>query len=96
VADLRIEDAALTDAQATLRTASNRLAPVIRTLQGLDADAVGADPLVGKLQDAQELLSAEFGIIGQALAEVAGHAAAIGATFTDADQQLSQKAKDVR
>jgi hypothetical protein len=56
VADLRITDPALTAAQATLRTAGNRLAPVVRALQGLDAEVVGADPLAGRLQDAQELL----------------------------------------
>jgi hypothetical protein len=51
---LRIEDTALTAAQATFRTAGNQLAPVARTLPGLNADVAGADPLIAKLQDAQE------------------------------------------
>jgi hypothetical protein len=59
VADLRIVDAALSEAQATWRTAGNRLAPVVRALQGLDTQVVGADPLIGKLQEAQELLGAD-------------------------------------
>lgn len=92
VADLRIADAALSEAQATWRTAGNRLAPVARTLQGLDAQVVGADPLVGKLQGAQDLLGAEFGIVGQALAEVADHLPVLNAAFTQADQQLGQAA----
>ena len=93
MADLRITDPALTMAQATFRTAGNRLAPVVRALPGLDAEVVGADPLAGKLQDAQELLGAQFGIIGQALAELADHAAQIDVAFTQADQQLSQAAE---
>ena len=94
--DLRIVDAALSEAQAAWRTAGNRLAPVARALPGLDAEAVGADPLIGKLQDAQELLGAEFGIVGQALTELADHAAGINAAFAQADQRLSQAAGATR
>jgi ABC-type transporter Mla subunit MlaD len=96
VADLRIADAALSQAQATLRTAGNRLAPVVRTLQGIDTEVAGADPLIGKLQQAQQLLGTDFGIVGQALVEVAGHVAEITAAFTQADQQLSQAAGAAR
>jgi hypothetical protein len=96
VTDLRIVDAALSEAQAAWRTAGNRLAPVARALPGLDAEAAGADPLIGKLQDAQELLGAEFGIVGQALTELADHAAGINAAFAQADQQLSQAAGATR
>jgi hypothetical protein len=96
VADLRITDATLTDAQTTLRTAGNRLAPVVRTLPGLDTEVVGAGPLAGKLQDAQELLGADLGIVGQALAELADRASQISAAFTQADQQLSQAAGIIR
>jgi hypothetical protein len=93
VADLRIEDAALTQAQTTLQTAGNRLAPVVQKLRGLDTEVVGADPLIGQLQDAHELLGANLGIVGQALVDLAAHAATINAVFTQADQQLSQVAK---
>jgi hypothetical protein len=95
VADLRIEDAALAEAQATLQTAGNRLAPVVHTLRGLDTEVVGADPLIGQLQDAQEL-GADLGIVGQALVELAARAATINAVFTQADQQLSQVAEAAR
>jgi hypothetical protein len=96
VADLRIEDTALTEAQATFRTAGNQLAPVARTLPSLNTDAVGADPLTAKLQDAQELLGAEFGIVGQALAAVADQLPVINAAFAQTDQQLGQTAGAVR
>jgi len=58
--------------------------------------AVGAAPLAGKLQDGQELLGAELGIVGQALAELADHASQIDAAFTQADQQLSRAAEGAR
>jgi hypothetical protein len=96
VADLRIEDTALTAAQATFRAAGNQLAPVARVLPGLDAEAAGAGPLIAKLQEANELLGADFGIVGQALAAVADHIPAIGAAFTQADQQLGRAAGVVR
>jgi hypothetical protein len=96
VADLRIADTALSAAQAAFRTSGNRLAPVVRTLQGLDPEVVGADPLAGQLKAAQQLLGAELGIIGQALAEVADHVTGIGTVFAQSDQQLSQEAGAAR
>jgi hypothetical protein len=96
VADLRITDPALTAAQGTFRAAGNRLAPVVRALPGLDTEVVGAAPLAGRLQDGQELLGAELGIVGQALAQLADQAAQINAAFTQADQQLSQAAGTAR
>jgi hypothetical protein len=96
VADLRITDPALTAAQGTFRAAGSRLAPVVRALQGLDTEVVGAAPLAGRLQDGQELLGAELGIVGQALAQLADHASQIDAAFTQADQQLSQAAERAR
>jgi hypothetical protein len=96
VADLRITDPALTAAQATFRTAGDRLSPVVRALPALDTEVVGADPLAGKLSDAQQLLGADLGIVGQALAELADHASQISAAFTQADQQLGQAAEAVR
>jgi hypothetical protein len=57
---------------------------------------VGADPLIAKLQEAQELLGAEYGIVGQALAAVADHVPAISAAFGQTDQQLGQAAGAAR
>ena len=93
MADLRITDPALTAAQATFRTAGNRLAPVVRALQGLETEVVGAAPLAGRLQDGQELLGAELSIVGQAQAQLADHASQINTVFTQTDQQLSQAAR---
>jgi hypothetical protein len=96
VADLRITDPALAAAQTAFRTAGDRLSPVVRALPGLDAEVVGAGPLAGRLQDAQELLGADLGIVGQALAELADHASQLSAAFAQADQQLSQAAGAIR
>lgn len=93
MADLRVEDATLAEAQSTFRAASNRLGPIVWTLKGLDAEVVGAAPLAGKLQDAGEQLGADFGIIGQALAELAGKADEINAAFTRTDQNLSRQSR---
>jgi hypothetical protein len=92
VADLRVDGAVLAQVQALLRTAADRLSPVVRTLQGLDPEAAGAAVLAGKLQDAQELLAADIGITGQALAELAAHATAIHTAFTQTDRQLGRAA----
>lgn len=93
MADLRVEDAILTEAHTAFRTASDRLAPVTRALKGLDPEVVGADPLSGKLQEAGDLLAAQTGIIGQALAELASHAGQINAAFAQADQSLALQAR---
>jgi hypothetical protein len=88
--DLRVEDGTLTDAQTALRSAGNRLAPVARSLKGLDCEAAGAAPLVAELRDADDMLAAELGAVGQALVELATHIAEIGAAFGQADQNLSR------
>jgi hypothetical protein len=96
VADLRVEDATLADAQSAFRAAGSRLGPVVRALKGLDSGVVGAPPLAGKLQEADDILAAELGIIGQALAELAAHASQINAAFGQADQTLSVRARTLR
>lgn len=94
--DLRVEDGTLADAQAALRSAGNRPAPVARTLKGLDCEAAGAAPLIAELRDADEMLAAELGTIGQALVELAAHVTEIGAAFGQVDQDLSSQAGAVR
>jgi hypothetical protein len=96
VVDLRVEDATLTEAQSVFRAASNRLAPVVWTVKGLDSGVVGATPLAEKLQDADAILAAELGILGQALAELAAHASQINAAFGQVDQSLSLRARTLR
>ena len=96
MADLRIEDAALTNAQAALRTAGNRLGPVVWAVKGLDSGVVGAPPLAGKLQDASALLAADLGITGQALTELAARVNEIGAEFGGVDQALARQARGAR
>ena len=96
MADLRGEDATLAEAQSAFRAASNRLAPVVWTVKGLDSGVVGATPLAGKLQESDRILAAELGIIGQALAELAAHASQINAAFGQVDQDLSLRARTLR
>jgi hypothetical protein len=96
VADLRVEDATLANAETTFRTASNRLGPAVWALKGLNSGVVGAAPLAGKLQDAQSLLAAELGITGQALAELAARTDEIGAAFGGTDQALAARAGTLR
>ena len=96
MADLRVEDVMLTDAQSVLRAAGNRLAPVARTLKGLDCAVAGAAPLAAELRDADDMLAAELGTIGQALVELAAHVSEIGVAFGQVDQDLSRQARAVR
>jgi hypothetical protein len=42
VADLRVEQQVLTQAEGAFREAANRMAPVARTLNALDTSAAGA------------------------------------------------------
>jgi hypothetical protein len=91
VADLRVEDATLKAAQATFRKASARLEPVVRALKVLNAEVVGADPLTECLHEAHGILSAELGIIGQALAELAADTGAANTSFGQVDQALGQQ-----
>ncbi len=96
MADLRVEDATLAHAQATFRTAGNRLGPVVWALKGLDSGVVGAASLAEKLQEANALLAAELGITGQALTELAARADEIGAVFGGVDQALARRAGAAR
>lgn len=96
MADLRVEDATLREVQATFRTAASRLGPLVRALQGLNADVVGAASLADRLHDTQSLLGADVGITGQALTEVASHASEANTAFGHVDQSLSQQARAAR
>ncbi len=96
MADLRVEDAALANAQAAFRTAGGRLGPVVWALKGLDSGVVGAAPLAEKLTEADALLAAELGITGQALTELAARADEIGAAFGSTDQALARRAGATR
>lgn len=88
--DLRVEDGTLADAQTALRSAGNRLAPAARTLKGLDCEVAGAASLVAELRDADDMLAAELGTIGQGLVELAARISETGAAFGQVDQNLSR------
>lgn len=96
MADLRVEDAILAKSQATFRTGASRLGPVIWAVKGLNGEVVGADPLAQRLHDADGIIAAELGILGQAMTELASHVSQIGSTFGDVDQVLTREARTVR
>lgn len=96
MADVRVENATLTNAETTFRAAGNRLGPAVWALKCLNSGVVGAAPLAEKLQDAHALLAAELGITGQALAELAARTDQIGAAFGGTDQALAAEAGALR
>jgi phage-related protein len=96
MADLRIEDATLAKTQSTFRAAGNRLVPVVGAVKGLNSEVVGAGPLSEGLHNAHGILTADLGIIGQSLTELAAHANEISAAFNQVDQSLTREAKAVR
>jgi hypothetical protein len=86
---LQVEDAALSAAQSTLTQAANRLAPLVRTLNGLDAGVVGADPLSERLHGAHGNLADGIGILGQALADFAKYIGNASTSYNTTDGNLS-------
>lgn len=96
MADLRVEQATLTQARSTFHASGDRLAPVARAVKGLASVVVGAEPLSEGLATAHSTLAVELGIIGQALTELAAHADEINAAFSHTDQALTHEAGTVR
>jgi len=92
MADLRVEDAILTQARSALHTASGRLDPVGQAMKALDATVVGADPLVQSLSDAHRALMIEVAILAQGVAELHDHIGDAGAVFGNVDQVLARDA----
>lgn len=90
VADLRVEDAVLTQAEAGMRAGAHRLGPVSQALQNLDAEVVGAESLSEALHAAHGLLAVAAGVVGQALAELAQHTRDSGTTFANQDAAWAQ------
>jgi hypothetical protein len=86
---LQVEDAALSAAQSTLTQAANRLAPLVKTLNGLDAGVVGADPLSQRLHGAHGNLADGIGILGQALADLATYIGNASTSYSTTDSNLS-------
>jgi hypothetical protein len=87
--NLQVNDAALQAAQSTLSQAANRLEPLVRTLNGLDAGVVGADPLSTRLHGAHGNLADGIGILGQALADLATYIGNASTSYGNTDTNLS-------
>lgn len=90
MADLQVDDATMTHVQAVLRAAAGKLAPVVRVVQGLDDQVVGANPLESMLADANRTLATKLEIIGQALTSLAAGTSQANASYGETDQALSQ------
>jgi hypothetical protein len=88
---LQVDDTALKAAQSTLTQAANRLEPLVRTLNGLDAGVVGADPLSTRLHGAHGNLADGIGILGQALADLAKYIGNASTSYGNTDTNLSQQ-----
>jgi len=89
--NLQVDDAALKAAQSTLTQAANRLEPLVRTLNGLDAGVVGADPLSTRLHGAHGNLADGIGILGQALADLAKYIGNASTSYGNTDTNLSHQ-----
>jgi hypothetical protein len=87
--NLQVDDAALKTAQSTLTQAANRLEPLVRTLNGLDAQVVGADPLSTRLHGAHGNLADGIGILGQALTDLATYIGNAAISYGNTDTNLS-------
>jgi hypothetical protein len=88
-ADLSVDAETLAAAQATLNEAANRLAPVLKSVQSLDAEVVGADPLVQALMEIHSALAAELITMGEGATNLAEYIEGVGKTMDGTDQALS-------
>ena len=96
MADLRVEDATLTHAQAAFRTAGSRLRPRRLGPRGPGLRGRRRDPAGRELPGRDALLAAELEDAGQALTELAARADGIGAAFGGVDQALARWAGAAR
>lgn len=96
MADLRVTDEVMTQAQATFRAAADKLGPVARAAQGLDDQVVGTNALESMLADANPALATKLQIIGQALTELAAHTGQASTAYGHTDQDLGHTAGSLR
>ncbi len=90
VADLKVENAVLAQAETAMRTGSSRLDPIERAVQNLDPEVVGAEPLSEALHTAHEKLAVATGVMSQALAALAQHTRDTGTTVGNQDSAWAQ------
>ncbi|GAA2013860.1 hypothetical protein GCM10009839_05930 [Catenulispora yoronensis] len=86
---LVLDDATLATIATTLKNAATRMQALGQSLRGLDADAVGADPLIEALHKMQEALGGRLGLLAVSLNELAAKTTEVGTTFHAADHQLA-------
>jgi hypothetical protein len=94
MADLRVEQQALTRAQSVFSGAASRLGPVAQAMHVLDADAAGAPVLGGALSAGAEGLAAGLQAVGKSLAGLAQFLGDADTAYGDTDQGLSRAVKN--
>jgi hypothetical protein len=92
MADLRIDDVTTAGAVAGLRAAANKLAPVIRAVQGLDTEVAGANVLADSLEQADQSLAVALDSLGTGLAGLTTWIDDVTAGLTSTDQTLASEA----
>jgi hypothetical protein len=92
MSDLRIDDATTSGASAGLRAAANRLSPVIRAVQALDADAAGVNALAAELNLGEQTVVLALNGLGTELTKLASQVDAAAAEFAVTDQALAADA----
>jgi hypothetical protein len=90
--DLRIDDAVTAGAAAALRAAANRLPPVVRAVQALDAGALGTNALADELTVADQSLATALRQLGEALTGLATWIDGAATGFGDTDRMLACEA----
>jgi hypothetical protein len=90
MADLRVTDAIVSDAQHGFQAAANRLEPIGQALIRLDADPAGAAALTSALASQDGQLAAVLATTMQCLTWLAQNTSQAGQQFGDTDQALSR------
>ncbi|GAA1976940.1 hypothetical protein [Catenulispora subtropica] len=63
-----------------------------QSLRGMDADVVGADPLIEALHKMQEALSGRLGLLAVSVNELASKVTDVGTSVHDTDRKLATAA----
>jgi hypothetical protein len=92
MADLRVEDATLLNAAASLRAAAERLSLVVRAVQAADTEVAGANTLATQLDAADLVVTGMLKTLGITLTALAGEITNADAEYAATDVMLSRKA----
>ena len=86
---LQLDDATLNAIVSALNQAATRMQTLSRSVQGNDADVVGADPLIEGLLTMQENIGGRVGLLALCVNDLAGKVKDVGTAFDAADRNLA-------